>query len=336
VEVDPDQEVTVIHHRVIAAGGPALLFERVKGSPYRMVTNLFGTPQRVAMACGRSPAELGERLARAVMHLMPPTLKNVWAARRDLRHLLPARLRAVKQGPVMERVQASADLMQLPVLTCWPEDGGPFFTLPLVHTLDPETGQGNLGIYRLQRFDARSTGMHWQIEKGGGFHFHKAAHLGRSLSVSVILGGPPALTIAAVAPLPEGIDERLLAAYLMGRPLDVIRRPGGHRIPARAEFVLEGEVRPGDLRREGPFGDHFGHYSTAADYPVLHVQAGAGAARCHLPGHGGRQADPGRLLHRRSPAGIFFAAVEADQTGRNGYMGLSGDRFSSPGGDGRT
>jgi len=161
----------------------------------------------------------------------------------------------------------------LPVLTCWPEDGGAFFTLPLVHTVDPDTGQGNLGIYRLQRFDATSTGMHWQIEKGGGFHFDKAVRSGRPLPVSVILGGPPALIIAAVAPLPEGLDERLLAAYLMGAPLDVIERKGtGHRIPSRAEFVLEGEVCPGEVRREGPFGDHFGHYSEAADYPVFRVR----------------------------------------------------------------
>ena len=272
VEVDPDQEIAVIHHRVIAAGGPALLFERVTGSPYRVVTNLFGTPQRVALACGRSPAEAGERLARVVTRLMPPSLKGMWAARSDLRHLLPARLRTVGQGPVLESVQEPADLMRLPVLTCWPQDGGPFFTLPLVHTADPVTGQGNLGIYRLQRFDSRSTGMHWQIEKGGGFHFDLAARRDRALPVSVVLGGPPALTIAAVAPLPEGIDERILAAYLMGHPLDVIRRPSGHRVPARAEFVIEGAVHPGDTRREGPFGDHFGHYSAAADYPVLRVE----------------------------------------------------------------
>ncbi len=271
VEVDPDQEITVIHHRVIAAGGPALLFERVKGSPYRVATNLFGTPQRVAMACGGPPARTGEGLARAVTRFMPPSLKGLWAARRDLRPLLSARLRTVAQGPVLDCVQAPADLMRLPVLTCWPEDGGPFFTLPLVHTVDPVSGQGNLGIYRLQRFDAQSTGMHWQIEKGGGFHFDQAARLNRPLPVSVILGGPPALTIAAVAPLPEGLDERVLAAFLMGRPLAMIRRPGGHRVPARAEFVLEGEVQPGERRREGPFGDHFGHYSAAADYPVLRV-----------------------------------------------------------------
>jgi UbiD family decarboxylase len=272
-EVDPDQEITVIQHRVIAFQGPALLFERVKGSPYRVVSNLFGTRQRVALACGAEPEEMGRRLARVVRHLMPPSLGNLWRMRRDLRRLLPVRLRRVSRGPVLETRIQPADLNMLPVLTCWPEDSGPFFTLPLVHTTDPETGQGNLGIYRLQRFDALSTGMHWQIERGGGFHFHKAMRMGRPMPVSVILGGPPALIIAAVAPLPEGVDERLLAAYLMQRPLSVIRRDAsGHRIPAAAEFVLEGQVTPGDTRWEGPFGDHFGHYSEAADYPVFRVQ----------------------------------------------------------------
>jgi UbiD family decarboxylase len=271
-EVDPNQEITIIQHRVIAQGGPALLFENVKGSPYRLVSNLFGTLQRVAMACGAPPDALGERLARMISGLMPPSPKGLWRLRKDLLRLLPTRLRKVSRGPVMETCSAPADLNRLPVLTCWPGDGGPFFTLPLVHTVDPQNGQGNLGIYRLQRFDAASTGMHWQIEKGGGFHFHKALQMGQPLPVSVVLGGPPALVIAAVAPLPEGIDERLLAAYLIQKPLAVIeRRPTGHRIPATAEFVLEGTVQPGDMRREGPFGDHFGHYSEAADYPVFRV-----------------------------------------------------------------
>lgn len=272
-EVDPNQEITIIQHRVMASNGPALLFERIKGSPYRVVSNLFGTPQRVALACGASPRELGERLTRVAHQLMPPSLSGVWSARKDLWRLLPMRMRQVKIGPILDNCMQPPDLMQLPVLTCWPDDGGPFFTLPLVHTTDPDTGQGNLGIYRLQRFDAHCTGMHWQIEKGGGFHFHQAMRADRPLPVSVILGGPPALTIAAVAPLPEGVDERLLAAYLMGHPLDVIpRAETGHRIPAKAEFVLEGQVAPGDMRLEGPFGDHFGHYSAAADYPVFRVQ----------------------------------------------------------------
>jgi 4-hydroxybenzoate decarboxylase subunit C len=272
-EVDPDQEITAIQHRVIAVQGPALLFERVKGSPYRVVSNLFGTRRRVVLACGAEPEELGQRLAEVAHCLMPPSLGNLWRMRRDLLRLLPVRMRRVSKGPVLETQTQPADLTQLPVLTCWPEDGGAFFTLPLVHTTDPETGQGNLGIYRLQRFDAISTGMHWQIERGGGFHFHKAVRAGQPMPVSVILGGPPALIIAAVAPLPEGVDERLLAAYLMQKPLAVIRRgPGGHLIPAAAEFVLEGQVTPGDSRLEGPFGDHFGHYSAAADYPVFRVQ----------------------------------------------------------------
>ncbi len=272
VPVDPDQEITVIQHRVLAQKGPALLFERVKGSPYRLVTNLFGTRQRVDMVFGGPPAEVGNRLLRIFEELTPPRLPSLWRARRDLLHLSRARLRNVQTGPVMETVTRPPDLARLPVLTCWPGDGGPFFTLPLVHTTDPSDDRGNLAIYRLQRFDNTSTGMHWQIEKGGGFHFAKAAALDRPLPVSVALGGPPALVMAAVAPLPEGMDERLLAALMMGMPLDVIRRQEtGHRIPALAEFVLEGSVRPGDTRREGPFGDHFGHYSAAADYPVFRV-----------------------------------------------------------------
>ena len=170
----------------------------------------------------------------------------------------------------METCAEPADLEKLPCLKCWPLDGGAFFTLPLVHTRDPKTGVGNLGIYRLQRYDATSTGMHWQIEKGGGAHFAVAREMGKPLPISVMLGGPPALTLAAIAPLPEGVDERLLAALIMGKPLDVIHRPTtGHRIAAAAEFVIEGAVTPGDMRREGPFGDHLGHYSHSADFPVF-------------------------------------------------------------------
>lgn len=271
--VDPNQEITIILHRVLAQKGPALLFENIKGSSHRLVANLFGTKKRVDMVFGGPPAQLGERLLKIFEKMMPPSLRNLWKLRQDLLPLAHMRLRKVSRGPVIEHIQTSPDINKLPVLTCWPEDGGPFFTLPLVHTVDPLTGRGNLGIYRLQRFDGQSTGMHWQIEKGGGFHFHAALEMGESLPVSVILGGPPALIIAAVAPLPEGIDERLLASYMMGVPLDVISRSTtGHLIPARAEFVMEGIVTGNDQRMEGPFGDHFGHYSKAAEYPVLRIK----------------------------------------------------------------
>ena len=273
VEVDPDQEITIIQHRVQARGGPALLFENVKGSPYRLVSNLFGTPERVALVFGGRPEAIGQRLVRLAEAVMPPSPKGLWRMRREIPRFLRSRLKQVNAGPVLETIREPADINQLPVLKCWPEDGGHFFTLPLVHTVDPVSGKGNMGIYRLQRYDADSTGMHWQIEKGGGFHFQLASELRRPLPVSVFLGGPPALTIAAVAPLPEGIDERLLAAMMMDVPLEVIhRRWTGHRIPAEAEFVLEGTVTEGDVAREGPFGDHFGHYSHSADFPVFRIR----------------------------------------------------------------
>jgi UbiD family decarboxylase len=272
VEVDSDQDITIIQHRLLATGGPAVLFEKIKGSPYRLVSNLYGTAKRVEMAFGRPPAEIGRDLVRLAERLMPPSLSAAWGERKVLWRLAQARLREVGSGPVMDTCLTPPRLDQLPVLKCWPLDGGAFFTLPLVHTTDPRTGVGNLGIYRLQRFDDATTGMHWQIEKGGGFHFKTACELGRPLPVSVMLGGPPALTLAAIAPLPEGIDERLLAALIMGKPLDVIlREQTGHRIAANAEFVLEGSVTAGDMRQEGPFGDHLGHYSHSAPFPVFRV-----------------------------------------------------------------
>lgn len=271
-QVDPNQEITIIQHRVIEQNGPALLFENVKGSSFPILSNMFGTKERTDLVFGGSPQALGERIFTLSKNMMPPSFSALLKSRKDITALSRARMKKVKTGPVLDRIHSPCDLNRLPVLTCWPEDGGPFFTLPLVHTKDPENNAGNLGIYRMQRFDARSTGMHWQIEKGGGFHFHKAVQMKRSLPVSVFLGGPPALTISGVAPLPEGIDERLLCAYMIQQPLEVIFRPEtGHLVPARAEFVLEGTVTAGDEQWEGPFGDHFGHYSNAADYPVFRV-----------------------------------------------------------------
>ncbi len=271
-EVDSDQEITIIQHRVLAAQGPALLFENVKGSSYRLASNLYGTPERVAMVFGRDPRGIGEELAGLKDELMPPTPAKLWGRRATLRKVAGMRMKTVRSGPVLETCHEPPNLTQLPVLTCWPLDGGPFFTLPLVHTADPVTGGGNLGMYRLQRYDDASTGMHWQIEKGGGFHFKQAAALGRPLPISVALGGPPALTLAAITPLPEGVDERLFAALILGRPLEVLhRKTTGHRIASRVEFLIEGSVTAGDLRREGPFGDHLGHYSHSADFPVFRV-----------------------------------------------------------------
>lgn len=272
-EVDPNQEITVIQHRVLDAGGPALLFENLKGCKLRMVTNLFGTPERVTLAFGAPPVEIGDKIGNLMDAVIERNWGALWQQRKTVLTLPNVRMRNVGTGPVMETIHDPPDLEAIPCLTCWPLDGGAFFTLPLVFTQDPDTGGGNLGIYRMQRFDSASTGMHWQIEKGGGFHFDKARTKGQALPVTVTLGGPPALLISAIAPLPENIDERLLCSFLMGRPLDVIqRRESGHAIAAQAELIIEGEVRPNDVRREGPFGDHLGHYSHSADFPVFRVK----------------------------------------------------------------
>lgn len=307
-EVDPRLEVTVIQHRVLAQQGPALLFENVKGSGIRLVTNLYGTRARVDRVFGRPPAEIGALLAGLATDLIPPSPAKVWQSRNKIFRLLQARMKNVSRAPVMEELHEPAGLDRLPCLTCWPQDGGAFFTLPLVHTCHPETGVGNLGIYRLQRFDESSTGMHWQIEKGGGFHFQQACARGTPLPVSVILGGPPALTLAAIAPLPEGIDERILAALILGQPLEMIlRRTTGHRIPAQAEMVIEGTVTPGDCRREGPFGDHLGHYSHSADFPVFRAQ---------------------RLLSRRNP--LFPATVVGKPPQEDFYIGCALQEMTLP------
>jgi len=307
-EVSSDQEITIIQHRVLAAGGPALLFENVKGSPYRLVSNLFGTPGRVSTVFGGDPAAMGQIIGELAEKLMPPTMSAIWSQRSNILRVLKARMRNVSRGPIMDECFEPPRLDRLPVLKCWPLDGGEFFTLPLVHTTDCDTGVGNLGIYRLQRFDSASTGMHWQIEKGGGFHFARACQLDRKLNVSVFLGGPPALTIAAITPLPEGVDERMLAAMLLGKPLDVIRRSAtGHRIPARAEFVLEGTVSADDMRKEGPFGDHLGHYSHSAEFPVFRVD---------------------RMLARKDA--IYPATVVGKPPQEDYYIGEAITRFTLP------
>jgi UbiD family decarboxylase len=265
-------EAAEIHRRVIAAGGPALLFPKVDGSSFPLVTNLFGTPRRAEMAFGRRPARLIERLVDFARSALPPTLSSLWQARGLGSAALRLGTRRTGSGPVAERVTQDVDLNRLPITTSWPEDGGPFVTLPLVYTEHPDGVGHNLGIYRLQVHDPRTTGMHWQIAKGGGYHYDVAEARGESLPVSVFLGGPPGLILAAVAPLPENIPELLLASLLAGGRLRICRGPSSHPLLADAEFALVGEVRTGERQPEGPFGDHYGYYSLQHDYPVFRVE----------------------------------------------------------------
>jgi UbiD family decarboxylase len=274
-EVDPYLEVAEIHRRVIERGGPTLLFTRVKGSRFPVVTNLFGTAKRIELAFGPKPETFIKELVGVAESLLPPNRTELWKHRSLIREFLKLGTRKVSRGPVTEVINLEPHLDQLPVLTTWQEDGGPFITLPLVYTENPHTKKHNLGIYRMQVYDSRTAGLHWQIQKGGGFHYNAAEEMNQSLPVTVFLGGPPALIISAIAPLPEDVPELILASLLGGEKLRMARNPIGaaHRLVSEAEFALIGHAPPHQQKPEGPFGDHYGYYSLRHDYPVFHCDA---------------------------------------------------------------
>ena len=270
--VDPELEAAEIHRRVIAAGGPALLFTNVKGSDVPLVTNLLGTARRAELAFGERPQRLIRRLVEFVETALPPTPAKLWGARDLGLELFKVGLKRGAGGPVAEVVTNDVRLDRLPAMTTWPDDGGPFITLPLVLTEHPDGRGHNLGMYRLQIHDATTTGMHWQIGKGGGFHYDVAERRGEALPVTVFLGGPPALMLAAIAPLPENVPELVLASLIAGERLRLTTGVGPHSLVSSAEFALIGDVRPHERRPEGPFGDHYGYYSLRHDYPVFRVK----------------------------------------------------------------
>jgi 4-hydroxy-3-polyprenylbenzoate decarboxylase len=274
--VDPELEITEITDRVVKDGGPALLFEDVKGAAMPLVTNLMGTAERMAWALGVDHLdEQAARIAKLVSTEIPSGLAGKIGRLLELARSGRYLPRTVKTAPCQEVVEDDTlDLGKLPVMKCWPEDGGRFITLPLVVTKSPETGRQNVGMYRLQVFDARTTGMHWHRHHDGARFYREACAMGKPLEVAVALGGDPATIYAATAPLPPGLDELIFAGFLRDRAVDVVRcRTVDLLVPAEAEIVLEGYVAPEERRREGPFGDHTGYYSLADDYPVFHVTA---------------------------------------------------------------
>ena len=271
-QVDPYLEIAEIHRRVIEKGGPALFFTNVKGSKFPVTTNLFGTERRMDLAFGKRPVKFVNDIVKLAESILPPDIKKLWNGRNIFRQGLKIGLKKTKDAPILENLQRPPRLSGLPMLTSWHSDGGAFVTLPLVYTEHPDGKGHNLGMYRIQRHDDCAAGIHWQIHKGGGYHYNAAEKKGEPLPVSLYIGGPPALILSAIAPVPEDVPELILASLLLGERIEMVDDPlGGHAMVANAEFAIKGEAPPFIKRPEGPFGDHFGYNSLRHDYPVFNV-----------------------------------------------------------------
>ena len=279
-EVSCELEITEIADRTIKNGGPALLFENVAGYDMPVLINMYGTPQRMAWALGVERLDdLVERL-RGTLQLVqgpPQGLLNKLRTLGQLVHMGSFQPRTVRSAPCQEVVLQGedVDLLQLPILKCWPLDGGRYITLPLVITRDPSTGTQNYGTYRMQVYDSRTTGMHWQTHKVGAHHYRLSRERESDrLEVAVALGGDPATIWTGSAPLPPDMDEMTVAGFIREEGVELTpAKTVDLLVPAQAEIVLEGYVVPGEEREEGPFGDHTGYYSMEDEYPVFHVTA---------------------------------------------------------------
>ncbi len=275
--ISRDLEITEVTQRVLRADGPALLFENVSDGPIPVVTNLLGSPRRIAFALGAESADaVAERVGRLV-RLRPPA--GILGAVRDLsgtidtlstlRSLAPKRVRS---GPVQEVEEPTVDLDRLPILKCWPGDAGRTVTFPVVITKDPDTGESHTGIYRLQQYGKDTLGFHAQLHRVGANNLRKWAARGEKMPVAAVLGADPATMFSGLAPVPEGISNFVFAGFLRSDPVELTAaRSIDLEVPAQAEIVLEGYVDPTERRVEGPFGDHTGYYSAPEPFPVFHV-----------------------------------------------------------------
>lgn len=287
--VATELEITALADREMKSpgGGRALLFERptVDGitSKFPLAINTMGSRRRMALALGLEDVdELAHQMALILKAKPPTNLRQGWELAKQGIDLLHARPKRVRSGPCKDVIQRFDDgagepgltLADLPILKCWPHDGGRFVTLPNVYTRDPDTGDRNVGMYRMQVYDGRSTGMHWQVHKVAARHGKRYYERGERMPVAVCLGGDPAMTFAATAPLPDGLDEILFAGFARKRSVELVKcETNDLEVPAESDFVLEGYVQPGELRAEGPFGDHTGFYTPVDDYPVFHLTA---------------------------------------------------------------
>lgn len=274
--VSPKLEMTEITDRIVKNNGKALLFEN-NGTAFPVLINAFGSEKRMSMALGlKNLDEGGAEIDSLLKKLLSPEKSfidklTILPTLQKVSSWMPKIIRG--KGSCQEIIMTNPDLSKLPVLTCWPEDGGPFITLPVVHTKDPDTGIRNVGMYRMQVFDPESTGMHWHLHKGSARHFLKYKNRNERMPVAVTLGGDPIYTYVATAPLPENLDEYLFAGFLRKKKVELVKcLTNNLTVPADADFVLEGYIDPGEnLFREGPFGDHTGFYSLADYFPRFHI-----------------------------------------------------------------
>jgi 4-hydroxy-3-polyprenylbenzoate decarboxylase len=274
-EVDPVLEIAEFADRAVKRGGPALLFEKPKGSSIPVLINGFASARKMELALEVTSAE---EVAGRIAELLEMRMPEGWMGKlkmlpklADLGSVFP---RIVSKGPCQEVVRTEGfSLHDYPVLQCWPGDAGRFITLPLVFSKNPDTGKRNCGMYRMQIFDERTAGMHWQTHKQGAEHYRRMQHHGQTrMNVAVAIGADPATMYAAILPLPPDLDEMMIAGFLRQSPVEMVKcQTSDLEVPANAEIVLEGYVELGELRTEGPFGDHTGFYSLADEYPVFHV-----------------------------------------------------------------
>lgn len=277
-EVDPHLEITEFADRAVKSGGPALLFEKPKGSNIPLAINLFSSDRRMEIALGvDSLDEIADRITEYLGMKMPTGLMGKLKMLPKLAEMGSFFPKDVSSGPCKEVIQKdNFSLDEFPILHCWPEDGGRYITLPLVFSKNPKTGKRNCGMYRMQVYDSKTTGMHWQLHKQGADHYRQLLKEGKQtrMEVAVAIGADPATLYSAILPLPPELDEMMIAGFIRSKPVEMVKcETVDLEVPAQAEIVLEGYVELGELRTEGPFGDHTGYYSLEDDYPVFHLTA---------------------------------------------------------------
>lgn len=310
-EVDCVLEITEVADKIVKGGGPALLFENVRGYRVPVLMNLFGSLKRISLAMEVDDiSEISDRIDKLFNLTQQEGILNtiglLISLASDLKGVMP---KLVKRGGCKEEIHIEdASLAEFPILKCWPYDASKFITYPLVFTKDPENGAMNCGVYRMQVYDGRTTGMHWHIHHHGALHYSKHKRMKKRMEVAVAIGAPPVALLAAVAPLPDNIFEMLLAGFIQRRSIDMIKcETLDIEVPVESEIIIEGYVLPDEERIEGPFGDHTGFYSLEESYPVFHITC---------------------ITHKKSP--IYHASIVGRPPTEDYFIGKAMERIFLP------